>query len=107
MATIDAMRWDGSALGAIPIINWVLAGDGTARYHGESDAPEAVTEIALDVPEGTVTVRPGDWIIRLAAGFYPCKPSDFAAMAYDETVDGDGNVVAVAANAIRDGKVGE
>lgn len=29
---IEAMRWDGTVEGATPIIGWVLAGGGTARY---------------------------------------------------------------------------
>jgi hypothetical protein len=37
---------------------------------------------AIDIPtlEGTMTARPGDWIIRGVHGeFYPCKPDIFDA----------------------------
>lgn len=30
---VEAVRWDGTAESASPIIDWILAGGGTARYH--------------------------------------------------------------------------
>lgn len=33
--TVEAIQWDGAAEGATPIINWILANSGTARFHEE------------------------------------------------------------------------
>jgi hypothetical protein len=71
---IEAFPWDGTAEGARPIINWVLDGDGVARYHATPAA------IAIDTLEGVITASPGDWIIRGVQGeHYPCKPDIFDA----------------------------
>jgi hypothetical protein len=81
---IQAIHWDGTAEGATPVIDWVLAGGGTARYSDATDAPGARTEIAIDTLEGTITAAPGDYVIRGVQGeHYPCKPDIFAA-TYDE-----------------------
>jgi hypothetical protein len=78
---IEARQWDGTAAGATPIIDWILTGEHSARYHDETDdVPGARTEIAINTLEGTITASPGDWIIRGVQGeFYPCKPDIFAA----------------------------
>lgn len=83
---IEARQWDGTASGATPLIDWMLAADTTARYH----EPEEVhvdrrreylpPKIAIDTLEGVITASPGDWIIRGVQGeFYPCKPDIFEA----------------------------
>lgn len=78
---IEAMQWDGTAAGATPIINWVLAGDGTARYDDASS--EHGEHIAIDTLEGTMRAVVGDFIIRgVESEFYPCKP-DIFAKTYD------------------------
>lgn len=78
---IEARQWDGTAEGAGPIIDWILSGDRSARYHDERDAsPGARTEIAIDTLEGTMMARPGDYVIKGVQGeFYPCKPDIFEA----------------------------
>lgn len=87
---VQAMQWDGTAVGATPIINWILAGDGSANYecvdvdqctgHG-SNAPHT---IAIHTLEGRMHATPGDWVICGTAGeFYPCKSAIFAAV-YEE-----------------------
>jgi hypothetical protein len=71
---IDAVQWDGTAEGAIPIIDWILRCDATARY---DDDPAA---IYIDTLEGTMRADIGDWVIRGVGGeFYPCKPDIFDA----------------------------
>ena len=80
---IDAMPWDGTAEGATPIIDWILANGGTARFacsQPESGPykPEKPHTIAIDTLEGTMHTSPGDWVIRgLQGEFYPCKPGIF------------------------------
>ena len=87
---IEAFQWDGSAAGATPIIQWVLAAGGTARYgHANTGIaarpegaplPEPVYAIRIDTLEGTMSALEGDWIIRGVQGeFYPCKPDIFEA----------------------------
>lgn len=82
---IEAMQWDGTASGATPIINWILSGRGTARFHSDVwTIQHCGPAIAIDTLEGSIWSSPGDWIIRGIAGeFYPCKPDIFAA-TYEE-----------------------
>lgn len=83
---IDAMRWDGVDIEAA--LSFIsdgrpdfahLPGDGVHVGSGIGFTPYAGT---LDIPtlEGTMTARPGDWIIRGVAGeFYPCRSDIFEA----------------------------
>ena len=94
---IDAMQWDGTAAGATPIIDWVLANGATARFdepHEEirhelddgtvQGCPASPGGVFIDTLEGTMRADAGDWIIRGVQGeFYPCKPDIFAE-TYDE-----------------------
>jgi len=108
---IEAMQWDGTQKGAAAIIDWVLSGQGTARWHEEVTIevdPECdplvvepghfgrlwddgdgepywitPTHIAIDTLEGTMRASEGWWIIRGVAGeHYPCDPAIFVA-TYD------------------------
>lgn len=75
---IEAVRFDG-APSATGIIDWVLAGGGTARYH-DGASHRAGPFINIDTMEGTMRADDGDWVIRGVKGeFYPCKPDIFAA----------------------------
>jgi len=92
---IEAMRWDGTAESATPIIDWALANDGTIRYTcGPEDGCSAevgVHWLDIDTLEGTMRAMPGDWIIRRVKGeFYPCKPDIFAATYTPEARGGEG-----------------
>lgn len=83
---IQAMRWDGTAVGATPIIDWILATGASATYRcadhercsqHDGDSPHT---IAISTLEGTMAASIGDWIVRGVKGeFYPCKPDIFAA----------------------------
>lgn len=83
---IDAVQWDGTAAGATRLIDWVIAGGGTATYvcsdpdrcaDTNGDTPHS---IAIRTLEGTMSADLGDWIIKGVEGeFYPCKPSVFEA----------------------------
>lgn len=80
---IEAMQWDGTAAGATPIINWVLANRGTARY---VDYFTDIPHLEIDTLEGIMSGGPGWWVIRGVAGeFYPCKPDIFNA-TYDKVI---------------------
>lgn len=82
---IEAMRYDGTAAGATPVIDWVLSNGGTARYTcAQPDSgpckPGKPHTVAIDTLEGSMHAGPGDYIIRGVQGeFYPCKPDIFAA----------------------------
>lgn len=81
---VEAMQWDGTAEGATPIIDWILANDGTATYtcsnpdrcsKNSGDAPHW---IAIPTLEGVMNVSLHDYVIRGTRGeFYPCKPGPF------------------------------
>ncbi len=62
---------DYAHIGAV--IDWILLGDGSARFHDEDGT------LHIHTLEGTMTAQRGDWIIRGVRGeFYPCKPDIFA-----------------------------
>lgn len=65
---LEVMHWDGSASGATAVIDWVLANDGTARYH---DDP---ARLRIDLPRGTVDALPGDRVIKAEDGTF--RPLD-------------------------------
>lgn len=69
---VEAMQFTGGAQRATPVIDWVLASGGTARYHDDDT-------IAIDTLEGTMSARSGWFVIRGVQGeFYPCEPEIFA-----------------------------
>jgi hypothetical protein len=73
---IEAVQWDGTAVGATLIIDWVLANDGTASFV-DYDGPEPYLRVRT--VEGDMAAGPHWWIIRGVEGeFYPCKPTVFA-----------------------------
>lgn len=88
---IEAVRWEGGATAATPIIDWILDGGGTARYHepdtkpvGAPYRPDDINSVSvpehivIDTLEGKMRAKPGDWIIRGVQGeFYPCNPYIF------------------------------
>jgi hypothetical protein len=68
---IEAIQFDGSKASYLAIEQW--AGH-KAIMLGEDWNVEIATL------EGTMTARPGDWIIKGVKGeFYPCKPDIFIA----------------------------
>lgn len=81
---IEAMQWDGTAGGARPIIDWILANSGTAVYtcsdpdrcsEHDGDTPHT---IAITTLEGTMSATLHDWVIKGVQGeFYPCRDDIF------------------------------
>lgn len=75
---IEAVRWEGAITAALAELfgsfdQWYV--DGRA--------------LAVQTLEGTMFVRPGDWIIRGVQGeYYPCKPDIFEA-TYEPADDRD------------------
>jgi hypothetical protein len=78
---VEAIQFHGGAEQATPIIDWILARGGTARWHEDSVAEDTAflpEHIAIDTLEGTMRAERADWIIRGVKGeFYPCKPEIF------------------------------
>ena len=84
---IQAMQWDGTGAGAIPILDWLSReGCRNARWcDEETHIPgpgRGITTITdrIEIPtlEGVMIASPGDWIIKGVQGeFYPIKESIF------------------------------
>jgi hypothetical protein len=73
-AEVEALHWDGYPTTATVIIDWILANDGTARYH---DGPSA---LHIDIPGGWITAVPGDWItLEQGGGFWAWDEEAFDA----------------------------
>jgi hypothetical protein len=50
------------------------------RFYGREPLGRMIPVIEIDTLEGTMTARPGDWVIKGVQGeFYPCKPDVFWA----------------------------
>lgn len=80
---IEAMEWDGTAEGATPIIDWVLANGGTARYHSlnlSRDNKLLPESLVIATLEGDMHAAPGWHIVKgLLGEFYPCAPEALKA----------------------------
>lgn len=75
---VEAMLWDGTPEGAIPIVDWVLGHEGATASWTEP-YPAHPGGIKIHTLEGDMLASPGDWIIKGTRGeFYPCKPGPFA-----------------------------
>ncbi len=75
--TIEARQFGGRYTGdGRDILDWMGAsGDWDA---GDTEGGNGTLHIRT--LEGTMTAKPGDWIIKGVKGeFYPCKPDIFAA----------------------------
>lgn len=82
---IEAMQWDGTALGATGVIEWAFSnreyGINYSCNPGPNEGCTGRTHehfISIETLEGTITASRGDWIIKGVNGeFYPCKPDIF------------------------------
>ena len=80
---IEAVRWTGK--NSVDEVGEFLNGVEDVLFHNPYDKDGFITIPTL---EGTMTVSPGDWIIRGVKGeYYPCKPDIFEA-TYEEVKDG-------------------
>lgn len=91
---VEAVQWDGTAVGATPIIDWVLDSGGNATYACTGDpetgafnclGKESNHVIAIKTIDGnTANVQAGWWVLRGTQGeFYPCRDDAFGAK-YEE-----------------------
>jgi hypothetical protein len=65
--------WSGTAGSATRVIDWVLANDGTARYHDETAPPH----IVIDADGDPIIVRPGDVVSLIGDEFKVTNGSTF------------------------------
>lgn len=82
--TIQALQWDGTALGAGKIIDWILQNDGSAWFYETNETTHRQhNEIFIRTLEGHTICSPEDFVIRgLAGEFYPCKAAIFDLKYY-------------------------
>lgn len=74
---IEAVRFNGSSTDIGAIQNWMDGGE-CPCYPRVSTCDLRTLEI--ETLEGTMTAKPGDYIIKGVNGeFYPCKPDIFEA----------------------------
>lgn len=81
---VEAMRWDGTADGAEPVINWALSQGGTISYVCDMTedlicpGDEDQHYLVIRTLEGDMIARAGYYIIRGVEGeFYGCEPNIF------------------------------
>lgn len=72
---IEAMQFNGID-DYMNIVEWMRKSGHTSA----DDCRYSTPEMSIQTLEGTMSARPGDWIIKGVQGeFYPCKPDIFAA----------------------------
>jgi hypothetical protein len=78
---VEAIQWQGPGGGAVDRLEaW-----GCNVQPGEWYPP--MFELVIPTPEGDMSCKVGDWIIKGVEGeFYPCKDSIFQ-MSYEEASD--------------------
>lgn len=78
---VEAVRWDGSSRMAGSIVDWIERAGHSARIDVLYGGHEA---IFIETPEGTMSARGGDWIVKDVDGrFCPVAPDIFAE-TYEE-----------------------
>lgn len=74
---IEAYQFTGSSSSANMIEDWIAGGPYPER--GGMQTAD-MRNCKIETLEGTMTARPGDWIIKgVQNEFYPCKPDIFEA----------------------------
>jgi hypothetical protein len=74
---IEAIQFNGLD-DYLRIVAWMKSCGNT--YALADEVRYSTPEMAIQTLEGTMSARPGDWIIRGVKGeFYPCKPEVFEA----------------------------
>lgn len=74
---IEAVQFNGLD-DYLKILDWMKRYGDT--YALADEVRYSTPEMSIQTLEGTMSARPGDWIIRGVRGeFYPCKPDIFAA----------------------------
>ena len=85
---IEAMQFDGTYFNGDAIQSWACTNGNTHIMLGHFCVDRNSCAV-LDVStlEGTMTAKPGDWIIKGINGeFYPCKP-DIFEKTYEPVTD--------------------
>jgi hypothetical protein len=81
---VQAMQWDGRAMGATQVIDWILTNHGSANYECDtipcgSMASDDGHHIKIQTLEGPMRAGKHWWIIRGVDGeFYPIRDDIFA-----------------------------
>lgn len=72
---IEALKWAGDNIDAV--LNFGNTGP-NPRWGDDFKVNTEANTVEILTLEGTMSARPGDWIIRGVNGeFYPCKPDIF------------------------------
>jgi hypothetical protein len=80
---VEAMQWTGD--NALALTSWTS----NAFYPvdpEDRDDPETTGDLLVTANSAHVGIETGEWIIRDARGFYPCKPDIFEA-TYEPVTD--------------------
>lgn len=86
---VEAMQWDGTAMHAGLIIEWVLNHGGAVNYWCDIPCPgtEEGHYLRIRTLEGDMNASKDDFIIKGVQGdFYPCR-ADIFAETYEEVIN--------------------
>lgn len=74
---IEAVQWDGD--NAAELTEWTGGAFSEIDPEDRGDNPDATAELYVDANGVRLGIEQGEWVIRDARGFYPCKPDIFEA----------------------------
>ena len=73
---VDAMRFDGTTASRDEIID-------AFGFVGSDSQGSRCTRLVVSTPEGTVSARPGDWVIKDSFGAMYCRTQDYFDRNYE------------------------
>ena len=76
LATLFAMRFDGTTASRDEIID-------AFGFVGSDSQGSRCTRLVVSTPEGTVSARPGDWVIKDSFGAMYCRTQDYFDRNYE------------------------
>lgn len=86
---VEAVRFDGTTLGAQAIGRWVRKEPATEIAGADPvlSVPNSLIVIDIDTPRGMMRARPGDWVVRsVEAGFFTVIPDAAFRQTFEETL---------------------
>jgi hypothetical protein len=79
---VQAMQWDGRAMGATHVIDWILTNHGSANYECDEIpchklASDFGHHIKIRTADGSVRVPRGHFVVLEDGEFRPVDPAEF------------------------------
>lgn len=74
---VEAMQWNGD--NGAEMLRWAGNSFTAVDTEDAGDNPEITADLFVNANGVHIGIVTGEWVIKDALGFYPCKPDIFAA----------------------------